>query len=263
MSQQPDPYARIAAWYDLEHDAISDDIESYLALIAAPPSGRAAILEIGSGTGRIAAGLAAAGHDVTGVEPSDAMRARAEARFRRLPDRVRGRARSLAGSATSLGAIPDSAFDVALYGQGTYAHLATMDDRHNALVEAARKLKPGGQLLLDVDLAGPRRLLDSARLMWWQGSWPLPSGEGEVTHVVCGAPGPAPSTVDVLHIYDVHKQGGSVTRTTSSMTLAALTHGEVLAEVLRAGFSIEATYGTYELSPLDHDSPRLIVDARR
>lgn len=272
MSEKPDPYARIAEWYDIEHDGVSDDIECYLSLIAAPSSGRASILEIGSGTGRIAAGLAAAGHDVTGVEPSAAMRARAEARFHRLPERVRSRVRSREGSATSLGLAAVPTFDVALFGQGAYAHLTTTDDRYSALREAARTLKPGGQVLLDVDLLGPRRLLDSARLVWWQGSWPLPDAASELTHFVSGVPGPTPSTVDVLHIYDVHDihdahdvhdRGGIVARTTSKMTLAVLTYGEVVSEVLRAGLSIEATYGSYELSPHDHDSPRLIVDARR
>ncbi len=263
MSDQFDPYDGIAEWYDLEHDTFADDIECYLSLVAAPASGRAAIVEIGSGTGRIAAALAAAGHQVTGIEPSTAMRRRAEERFLKLPDRVRHRVRSEEGSATAPGLSTTQVFDMALFGQGSYAHLTTVDDRYEALVAVSRLIRPGGQIVLDIDLLGPKRLLEFPRLLWWQGSWALPDSSGELMHFVAGTPGPLPSTVDVLHVYDLYHQGDAVKRTTSNMLLAALTYGEVVSEVLRAGFSIESTYGSYDLGPFEHDSPRLILDARR
>jgi len=53
-----DPYTALADWYDIEHDAITEDIEFFAQQIAALGTARPRILEIGSGTGRIAAGLA-------------------------------------------------------------------------------------------------------------------------------------------------------------------------------------------------------------
>ena len=51
-------YASIAAYYDSEHDQFDDDIEWYLHLaeVAGPR-----ILELGCGSGRLLAPLAAAG----------------------------------------------------------------------------------------------------------------------------------------------------------------------------------------------------------
>ena len=73
---EDDPYTALADWYDVEHDAITEDIEFFAQQIADLDVARPRVLEVGSGTGRIAAGLALAGYEVVGIEPSAAMRAR-------------------------------------------------------------------------------------------------------------------------------------------------------------------------------------------
>ena len=65
-----DPYARIADLYEAEHRSWTDDLDLYRAL-AARSGGP--VLELGCGTGRIAIALAEAGHEVHGVDTSDAM----------------------------------------------------------------------------------------------------------------------------------------------------------------------------------------------
>jgi hypothetical protein len=126
----------------------------------------------------------------------------------------------------------------------------------------ARHLKDAGQVLLDVDLVGPRKLAESGGLMWWQGHWTLDAARTELIHIVAGTPGEEPGTVVVRHIYDAFTQGGPVTRTTAMMTLALLTYGEVAGALARAGFCIAATYGDYDHTPYDAGSERLILDAR-
>ena len=106
-----DPYAALAEWYDLEHDAITEDIEYFARQIAASASARPRVLEIGSGTGRIAAGLALAGYEVVGVEPSAAMRARCLARLAALPERVARRVTVVEDNARLLTLPPDARFD--------------------------------------------------------------------------------------------------------------------------------------------------------
>ncbi|HZC76522.1 MAG TPA: class I SAM-dependent methyltransferase, partial [Ktedonobacterales bacterium] len=139
-----DPYGAIAEWYDIEHNAHTDDLECYLSLISGMHEGPARLLEIGSGTGRIQAALALAGHHVTGVEPSTAMRARADLRCASLPQRVARRIRTLAGSATRLPLADDETFDVVLFGLNTFAHLLARDERQVALTLARKHLAPGG-----------------------------------------------------------------------------------------------------------------------
>src|SRR5688572_18345666 len=71
-----DPYAELPDLYDLEHAGFSDDVELYLRLaeVVGDP-----ILELGCGTGRVLAPLAAAGHRITGIDRSRPMLDRARA----------------------------------------------------------------------------------------------------------------------------------------------------------------------------------------
>src|SRR5258705_1003849 len=176
-SPSDDPYGAIAEWYDVEHNTHTDDLECYLSLISGTHEGPARLLEVGSGTGRIQAALALAGHHVTGVEPSAAMRARADLRCASLPQRVARRIRTLDGSATRLPLADDETFDVALFGLNTFAHLLARDERQLALTLARKHLMPGGALILDLDLSGPRRLRAAAGHVLWQGTWAIePAG---------------------------------------------------------------------------------------
>ena len=71
-----DPYAELPELYDLEHAEFTEDVDLYLRLaeVVGDP-----ILELGCGTGRVLAPLAAAGHRVTGIDRSRAMLDRARA----------------------------------------------------------------------------------------------------------------------------------------------------------------------------------------
>ncbi|HEY7975326.1 MAG TPA: class I SAM-dependent methyltransferase, partial [Ktedonobacterales bacterium] len=119
---EPDPYAQIAEWYDLEHESFTDDIELYLELVGGDTS-RLAILEVGAGTGRLLAALAGGGYVVTGVEPSAAMREHCVRRLAALPQPVARRITMVAGTATDLRLPTNARFDVALLGLGTFGHL--------------------------------------------------------------------------------------------------------------------------------------------
>lgn len=257
-----DPYAEIAAWYDLEHDGFSADIEMLSELLAGARE-RLAILEVGAGSGRLLAALAAAGHRVVGVEPSAAMRARGAKRLAALPERVSRRAQLIAGDATHLDQPDGDRFDIALLGLGTYGHLISFAERESTLSLLFERLQPGGQLILDVDIAGLRRLLESTGQLWWQGSWRAEDGETLVSHTITGAPGREPGTVEVTHIYDAHEQGGPVRRTLAVTPLALLTRGEVELALRHAGFTDITIYGGYDLVPADAQSPRAIAVARR
>src|SRR5215208_7091430 len=74
-----DPYAELPDLYDLEHAGFSDDVELYLRLAEAVGD---PILELGCGTGRVLAPLAAAGHRITGVDRSRPMLDRARSELR-------------------------------------------------------------------------------------------------------------------------------------------------------------------------------------
>jgi ubiquinone/menaquinone biosynthesis C-methylase UbiE len=94
---------------------------------------RLRVLEVGCGTGRWLVLLDSAGHDVAGIEPSDQMLARAQARVK--ADLRHGTAEALPW--------PDACFDRVIY-VNVFHHLA---DPRRALQESFRVLRPGGRLL--------------------------------------------------------------------------------------------------------------------
>ncbi|HUY78283.1 MAG TPA: class I SAM-dependent methyltransferase [Ktedonobacterales bacterium] len=278
-----DPYAAIAEWYDLEHDGFAQDSEFYQQVIASLGAGRAQVLEIGSGTGRLAAALALAGFGVTGVEPSAAMRARCARRLATLPPPVARRIQIVVGTATALN-LPQppsigGPYDVAIIALGTFAHLLTDDERLRALATMRPQLRPGGQLLLDLDLAGPRAY---ARQPWRRltlRGWPRltdAAGSSAVTptqlriHTASGAPGPLPETVTITHAYATYEydapnasQGKQIAEITTTMTLALLTRAGVEQELRQAGYTIAQVYGGYDLRPATSRSARALIVARR
>jgi SAM-dependent methyltransferase len=264
ISDMNDPYRAIATWYDLEHDSVTDDIECYIALIREHAQARASVLEIGAGTGRIAAALALAGFVVTGVEPSTAMLARAARRLEGLPERVARRVHMVRGTAAAPNLAPEERFDVALYGLNTFAHLLTIADWHAALVATAHHIAPGGHMIVDLDLAGPRALAQHLGLLWWQGSWPVVEGAAvgsEVAHFVIAAQGREPGTLEVVHLYDVVSSDGTVRRTTARMPLAVISAGELQMSLAWAGFQVNAAYGSHDLAAYEGDAPRFVVVA--
>ena len=102
----------------------------------APPPARA--LDVGCGTGALAARLAAAGYDVTGIDPSrgmlDVMARRAAA------------AQRVEGSATDM-PFDDAAFDLAV-SVATMHHIADPDSVRAALSEMVRVVRPGGRVVV-------------------------------------------------------------------------------------------------------------------
>ncbi|WP_422734618.1 class I SAM-dependent methyltransferase [Micromonospora sp. WMMD558] len=94
--------------------------------LAAP----ARTVDLGAGTGILARGLLALGHEVTAVEPDPGMRAQFAATTPGAP--------ALAGSAESV-PLPDGYADAVLVGQAYHWF-----DRERAHSEIARVLRPGG-----------------------------------------------------------------------------------------------------------------------
>ncbi|HXT37006.1 MAG TPA: class I SAM-dependent methyltransferase [Chloroflexota bacterium] len=104
---------------------------------------QARVLDVGGGPGRYAVALAAAGHDVTLLDLSPRMLARARAHAN---DRKVRLVELVEGTATDLSRFTAGSFDAVLL-LGPLYHLPVAEDRFHALRECRRVLVPGGTLL--------------------------------------------------------------------------------------------------------------------
>lgn len=135
------PGSLSAAFYDritAADPTLAGDEQVYASL--APPEG--SILELGAGTGRLTAALAARGHDVTGVDISPVMLAQGRARLADLAPGVRARARLVQGDMTALDL--KRTFDLVICPFFTLAHVPAGTAWRNTFATAARHLALGG-----------------------------------------------------------------------------------------------------------------------
>jgi ubiquinone/menaquinone biosynthesis C-methylase UbiE len=99
---------------------------------------RGSALDVGCGTGALAARLAGAGYEMVGVDPSEGM-------LRVLEQRT-SQVRGVRGSGTSL-EFPDDSFDL-VYCVAVMHHIAAAADVSRTLAEMVRVAKPGGRVLV-------------------------------------------------------------------------------------------------------------------
>lgn len=242
-SEFDDP--RLVALYDALNP-FAPDTAFYLDLAAADPG--CDVLDIGCGTGLLAVELAARGHAVTGVDPSEAMLQVA----RRRP---RGRdVRWVLGSAEDA---PDSSADLALM-TGHVAQVFVDDAGWAAVLVAARRaLRPGGRLAFESRNPAVRPWL----------AWTPEASRREVRDA-----GGRPATVwsDVLDVQDGLVRFRNHFRLerpeealTSTSTLRFRTRDELVGSVTAAGFEVTDVLGGWDGQLATDAGRELIVLARR
>jgi len=214
----------IAAAYDAENAWGRDD-DFFLVLAAETPGSR--LLDLGCGTGRLTMALAAAGHDVTGVDPARAMLEVA---------RRKAGAEKVTWIEGTVASAPAQAFDLALMT----SHVAQVfvDDAEWAetLRALAGALAPGGRLVFDSR--------DPNARAWEQWTGVTSADEGAV------------SSTSTNELPD-----GSVLAVDS--TLRFRTEPELRDSLETAGFTVEAVYGGWSREPVGDGDGELIVVATR
>jgi len=237
--------------YDLQSHAITAgrpnaDVDFFrgLAIERGGP-----ILEIGSGTGRVAVALAADGFEVVGVDRSDAMLRLAEARRAALPAEVASRLTFCRGDMTSLDLGRQFALIVA--PSRVFQFALTSDAQRAALAAFRAHLQPDGRLVLD--------LFDPLLDVVVPGSAFPPRG-GEVVHPGTGnrvtweiaAREPDPLRQLVTSDWSARELGpsGDVIRDeTERLTLRWSTRSEMRLLFELEGLAVVAEYGDFEGSP--------------
>ncbi len=137
----------IVETYDALYDAYmqKDDIAFYKEM-AAQCGGP--ILELGSGTGRIAWPLAEAGHHVQGLEFSEAMLEVAESKRGNYPGEVGGRIKFAHGDMRDFEL--DETFSLAVIAFRTFQANLSESDQRSCLRCIRRHMRPGGILIIQL-----------------------------------------------------------------------------------------------------------------
>ncbi|MFK7991061.1 MAG: cyclopropane-fatty-acyl-phospholipid synthase family protein [Sandaracinaceae bacterium] len=118
------------------------------------------VMELGVGDGRMATALAHAGHEVTGVDLSEAMLASLEQRLEEHTADVRARVHATCGDARSVRL--GQTFDRVLYPFNGMAHFHDLEAQAAVLSTVSAHLAPGGRFVFDVMLPDPQLLMGGA-----------------------------------------------------------------------------------------------------
>jgi SAM-dependent methyltransferase len=218
-------YDAIARLYDPWSRGVVEDISFYVdeALAAGAP-----VVELGVGTGRIAIPTAAAGIDVIGVDASAGMlevcaeQARRAGVAERLDLRLGDLRRPPVDERVMLVTCPFRAF----------LHLASDDERLEALRAVRTLLRPGGRLVFDV-FAPSQEDVDATHGRWIERE-----------------PG-----IDERADWDLERQTLTLSvrdaSSESTMTLWWLEPARWNALLAESGFDVVACYGWFDRTPYD------------
>jgi SAM-dependent methyltransferase len=254
-----DPYAELPELYDIEHAAFSDDIELYLRLaeVVGDP-----ILELGCGTGRVLAPLAAASHRITGIDRSRPMldRARATLQVQENAGDLWQRVTLAEGSMTEAESAPGGPFGLVIFSLNGLMHLSDMAAQRAALASARRALDPRGMLVVDVLNPTPEMLATLDGRVQHEGSWRKPDGT-VIDRFSARTHNSAAQRIDTDLWYDLTNPDGHIRRVRSGFPMRYLVASELALLLEVTGFVEWKLYGSYDLDPYDDGSDRLIVTA--
>jgi len=247
-----DPFASIAAFYDLDFEDFYDDAAFYQRLVEIHGQ---RVLELGVGTGRIAVPLAEGGAKVTGVDVSAGMLGVAKQRAQAAGVSVTwvdGDIRTVRQRGK---------FDLVIAPLGTLQHMETPDDFVSAVQTMAHHLAPGGVAVVDVESPVPDDFDPSPQPLIQH--WTKPQGAGRVTKLVSVDAIPSEGTKEVTWHFDVTDAEGRLSRVTSQFLLRTFTSPEIELAARIAGLQVAARFADYEFTPYHDGAERLVVILQR
>lgn len=253
-------YDRIARYYDLIHAGLTADIDFVLSLAG---QARGSILELGCGTGRLLLPLARAGFNVTGVDKSAAMLARARNQLAAEADTVRARVNLVeAGMSDFELAGEDGRYGLALIPFNTFMELDPKQMR-GALARIGRYLQPEGHLFIDV--ANPVAVAQTPNdgVLTLEDTVVDPETGDLVLRLARNWLDDAGQILNITWIYDVTPaEGGAVHRTVIEAQYHYLYPHQLQLLLQDAGFKVESLSGGYDQIPFTEESERLLVVAK-
>ncbi|HTP07430.1 MAG TPA: class I SAM-dependent methyltransferase [Anaerolineae bacterium] len=246
-------YTPFAELYDLFYDDFEEDLEMYRGF--AERTG-GPILEIGSGTGRVALALAAEGHTIVSLELSDAMRAVAQRKAAELE--LTDRVTFIVGDMRRFKI--DQHFGLIIVPLNTFLHNLTLDDQLATLACCKKHLRPGGLLVLDCFNPDPAHAADDGRLIVQRSVNDRETGQPAVL-LLSRATDWNNQLQEITYLIDRVDRNGIVQRTILPTTYRFIFRHEMRLLLKAGGLDLKDEYGSYDLDPVEIGSDKLIVVA--
>jgi SAM-dependent methyltransferase len=216
------------------------------------------ILELGCGTGRVLVPLAAAGHQVTGIDHSAAMLDRARMAF--ADAGVSDRVTLIECAMSDAAETPGGPFGLVLATLNGLLHLSTAAEQRAALGAARQALDPRGMFVIDVMNPHPDLLATFDGRIVHDGSWETSAGE-RVDRFSSRTHAAAEQRIETDLWYDIVAEDGAVRRVRTRFPMRYLMPSEMELLLELTGFVEWRLYGSYDLDPFEDASERLIVTA--
>jgi SAM-dependent methyltransferase len=242
-------YDPLSDLYDLEytHDY---DLPFWLSL-AAREAGP--LIEWGAGTGRIAAPLATAGHDVTAVELSEPMVERGEPKTESV-EWIVGDMRDV---------YTGRRYGLAVCAFNSFLCLKSVDEDLAFLRNAREHLVPGGLLGIEISAFSPEELVDPPGGPALRHDFTRWLPEGRLERFSVSRYDAATQLMEMRLFYERYDATGTLENRRAHDLTIRIAHRDELELMLRlAGFEVEAVYGDFEGEPFTSTSDHLIMLAR-
>lgn len=252
-------YEKIARYYDLTHDDLTEDVDYLLALLGETA---VSLLELGCGSGRLLLPLARAGHRVTGVDNSPAMLARAQTRLAAEPERVQQRVTLLAADMTQFDA-PANTFEWAILPYNTLMHLDSAQ-MSAALARIHRGLAGNGRLFIDLINPAAMAATPNDRLLTLENTFTDPKTGHIVVQQSSSQLDDDAQTLRITWLYDASPPaGGPILRTIAQADYHYLYPHQLELLLHDVGFRLLSLSGGYDGEPYTEESERLLVLAQK
>jgi SAM-dependent methyltransferase len=249
-------YDVFARFYDLDTAESNADLPFWLNL-ARRTGGP--ILEVACGTGRILLPLARAGFEIVGVDISPAMLAIARRKFADAD--MASRVQLVEANALDLNL--ERRFSLAIVALNSFGHFLGEGEPERAVERIHHHLRPGAIVALDLTNPVPGAFGETTGVVIHDYTREGPETGFVTVKTRSQTLDPIEQIVDVSCFYDEVGPGGAVRRTLAEFGLRYFYRNELRLLFERTGFTLEATYGSYELEPLREESERLIAIGRR
>jgi SAM-dependent methyltransferase len=249
-----DGWDAYAAFYDWENaQTIKRRDVGFWQRIAAAADGR--ILELGTGTGRVAVPLARNGIALTGLDRSAPMLDRARRRISRL-----GLQRTLALARADMRALPFRAasFSLVMAPYGVLQSLTGESDLQAALGSVHDVLRPGGRFVIDL-------VPDLVEWSEYEGRKTLSGRMGRDTRVslIESVRQDARRGLTIFDQRYTTMRGGRRTVHDFSLTFRTVSIPAMRTRLEAHGFAVEAVLGDYMGGPIDLRADVWLILARR